>query len=368
VWPKRDRVPGWCVGSDSFFHGSGKIETAPLLQDAFEEQREVDKLLHITNGDSVVGTLKQAGVPGKYSSWADVLWEGPVPYPEDDDAFLSKRARFLSESGYSTYEESLSTLQVWETALKTYPSYDEVVLWFEHDLFDQLILIRLLDWFARHELGRTGLSLICIGEYPGMPRFRGLGELRAEQLAPLLNTRRVVTLLQLQLARTAWQAFTGSDPVAIEKCLRADTTPLPFLAGALQRLLEEFPSTRNGLGRSEEQALRAAAGLGSASAGRMFLAIQDLEQHSFMGDLSFWHILVRLAAEPHPLVRISEATGNSFSQRIVEITQLGKQVLAGNEDYIRLGGIDRWIGGVHLQGSESRWRWNGCRLVSRLHD
>ena len=105
-------------------------------------------LLHITNGDSVVGTLKQAGVPGNYSSWADVLWEGPV-FQADDDALLRNRARFLCESGYSnSYEESLSTLQTWETALKGYRSYDEVVLWFEHDLFDQLILIRLLDWLS----------------------------------------------------------------------------------------------------------------------------------------------------------------------------------------------------------------------------
>jgi len=320
-------------------------------------------VLHITNGDSVVGTLKEAGVPGRYSSWADVLWEGPVRYTNDDDAFLRERARFLSESGYSSYEESLSTLQTWESALKTYPSYDEVVLWFEHDLFDQVILMRLLDWFTRHELGRTRLSLICIGEFPGVPRFRGLGELRAAQLAPLLDTRQEVTPRQLQLARAAWQAFTGSDPVVIENMLIADTTALPFLAGALQRLLEEFPSTRNGLARSEEQALRVAAELGSTSAGRMFPVIQDLEQRSFMGDASFWRILIRLAAEPYPLLRLSANTGDRFSQSIVDITELGKQVLAGKEDHVRLGGVDKWIGGVHLHGSESRWRWNGSGLV-----
>ena len=322
-------------------------------------------MLHITNGDSVVGTLKEAGVPGKYSCWADVLWEGPVQYTgDDDDAFLSQRARFLYESEYShSYEECLSTLQAWETALKSYRSHDEVVLWFEHDLFDQLILIRLLDWFARHELGDTRLTLICIGEYPGMPGFRGLGELRAEQLAPLLDTRQDVTSPQLQLALAAWKAFTGFDPTFIENILAADTTPLPFLAGALRRLLEEFPATRNGLARSEEQALRTAAELGSTSAGRMFLAIQDMEQRSFMGDTSFWRILTRLGAEPHSLLRISADTGDSFSKRIVDITELGRRVLAVKEDYVRLGGIDKWIGGVHLRGSESPWRWNGSRLV-----
>jgi hypothetical protein len=323
----------------------------------------VATLLHITNGDSVVRTLKEAGVPGNYSSWADVLWEGPVQQA-DDDALLRSRARFFCESGYSdSYEESLSRLQTWETALKGYRSYDEVVLWFEHDLFDQLILIRLLDWFARHELGRTRLSLICVGDYPGVPGFRGLGELRADRLAPLLDTRLEVTPSQLQLARVAWRAFTGPDPVSIEMLLAADTVPLPFLAGALRRLLEEFPSTRNGLARSEKQALKASE-LGSKSAGQMFLATQNMEQRSFMGDISFWRILTRLAAEPHPLLCILGAMEERFSKRTVHITDLGKQVLAGDEDYVRLRGIDKWIGGVHLHGPESRWRWNGSNLVA----
>jgi Domain of unknown function (DUF1835) len=324
----------------------------------------VATLLHITNGDSVVGTLKEAGVPGEYSSWADALWEGPVQQA-DDDALLRSRARFLHESAYSnSYEESLSRLQTWETALKRYRSYDEVVLWFEHDLFDQLILIRLLDWFARHELGSTRLSLICIGEYPGLPGFRGLGELRADQLAPLLDTRLEVTPSQFHLARVAWRAFTGPDLVSIEMFLAADTAPLPFLAGALRRLLEEFPSTRNGLARSEEQALKAVAELGRASAGQMFLATQNMEQCSFMGDSSFWHILTRLATEPHPLLRILGDSEEKFAERTVHITELGKQVLAADEDYVSLRGIDKWIGGVHLHGPESHWRWNGSNLVT----
>ena len=130
----------------------------------------------------------------------------------------------------------------------------------------------------------------------------------------------------------------------MENLLAADTTPLPFLAGAFERLLEEFPSTHNGLTRSEQQALRVVAESGSTTAGRMFLAIQNMEERSFIGDTSFWRILTRLAAEPHPLLHISWRTEESFSKRTVDITELGRQVLAGNEDYVRLRGIDRWIG------------------------
>lgn len=334
----------------------------PLLQDVFEEQRRQGKLLHITNGESVVRTLNEAGVPGEYSQWADVLWEGPVPRA-DERTFLEQRARFLHASGYSPcYEDALKTLETWEMALRGYQSVEEVVLWFEHDLFDQLNLVRLLDWFAQRDLGATRLSLICIGEYPGVPGFRGLGELSAEQLGPLLDTRQGVTAAQLELAQRAWQAFTGSDPTMLERLLGADTTPLPFLEGALRRVLEEFPSVHNGLSRSEEQALRLSADLGTVSAGRLFLAVQDREERPFMGDTSFWRVLKGLAAGPNPLLHI-EGEDGPFLKRSVRATALGREVLAGKEDYIRLFGINRWIGGVHLQRSESRWRWSGQSLV-----
>jgi hypothetical protein len=182
-------------------------------------------------------------------------------------------------------------------------------------------------------------------------------------LAPLLAARQPVRASQLELARAAWQAFTGSDPVAVEQLLTAGTAALPFLANAMRRLLEEFPSARNGLARCEEQALRAAAELPSPSAGRMFQASQEMEESPFMGDTSFWQTLVRLAEAPHPLLRLSADTGNEFIQKAVEITELGSQMLWGDLDCVRLRGINKWIGGVHLQGAEARWRWNGSGLV-----
>ena len=52
----------------------------------------------------------------------------------------------------------------------------------------------------------------------------------------------------------------------------------------------------------------------------------------------------------------------------LEVNDHGKQLLAGNEDWVRAsGGIDRWIGGVHLVGHEARWRWNeGTKTITRI--
>jgi hypothetical protein len=34
-------------------------------------------------------------------------------------------------------------------------------------------------------------------------------------------------------------------------------------------------------------------------------------------------------------------------------------LLEGKADWIKLqGGIDRWLGGVHLTGDQPKWRWD----------
>ncbi len=48
-----------------------------------------------------------------------------------------------------------------------------VVLWFEHDLYDQLQLLEVLSLVDRPE----GVELIVVGWFPGRPGFRGLAEL-----------------------------------------------------------------------------------------------------------------------------------------------------------------------------------------------
>jgi hypothetical protein len=41
------------------------------------------------------------------------------------------------------------------------------------------------------------------------------------------------------------------------------------------------------------------------------------------------------------------------------ITDAGQKLVEAKADWIELqGGIDRWLGGVHLTGREPQWRWD----------
>ena len=83
-----------------------------------------------------------------------------------------------------------------------------------------------------------------------------LGTMRSEELRALYVGRIVVTPDMFSLGRAGWRAFTSVDPNDVTSFLAAGTSALPFLDGALGRLLEELPSARNGLARSERQLLQ----------------------------------------------------------------------------------------------------------------
>jgi hypothetical protein len=332
--------------------------------------------LHITNGDCAASTLR-AFLTDRVLVTCDVLHDGPAPLV-DGDAWHDVRARWLSSEFEADIEKTRADLAAFDRVVTTPGRHQEIVLWFEHDLFDQLLLIRTLDLLGRaHAEGvasgfsRTSVSLICIGEFPGVERFVGLGQLDADQLASLLPKRMPVTPEQYALASEAWRAFRRDDPRELHALmvrLKADATcGLPFLHGAIHRLFEEYPSIKNGLSRSAEAILRALEG-GPLDASVLFPRTQVEEPRPFMGDLGHFDIVRRLAAARAPLVAIDPTPpANDLRGHMISITDAGRRVLAVDADAVALNGIDEWRGGVHLAGADrSPWRWDRGRetLVS----
>lgn len=143
-------------------------------------------------------------LPGRIIAWKDVLLEGPVLAERSLEELREIRARYIARRGWAAYIDVLTDLTQRDAALADFRSHPEVVLWFEHDLYDQLQLIQLLDWFAGQ--GETKLSLICIGAFPGVEPFHGLGQLKPDQLSTLYPTRQRVIIAELELGQRAWQA------------------------------------------------------------------------------------------------------------------------------------------------------------------
>jgi len=289
------------------------------------------RLLHVSNGHSATGTIEKAGIPGRTSVWCDVLYEGPVPPDVSDDELIEIRARFIGDDdspGAPRVADVARDMREWRAVIANHGAYDELVLWFEHDLFDQLALIQLLTFTRSAAVPKDKVKLICIGTFPGRPDFKGLGELRPEELAPLLDTRVPVTDAQYALAGRAWTAFRSSDPRAIDDFLRTDTSALPFLAPALRRYLEERPSERDGLSRSERRLLEIARE-GPIEIWSAFPRMHHGETAYYITDGSFGSLLDRLAAASPPLISLDVPTREPgrLPRGTVSITDEGRRLL-----------------------------------------
>lgn len=67
-------------------------------------------------------------------------------------------------------------------------------------------------------------------------------------------------------------------------------------------------------------------------------------------------------ASPPLLTRSSGPQGDGrVLKGAVALTDLGRAVLAGRQDWVAVCGLDRWLGGVHWERGADEWRWDDRR-------
>ncbi len=314
-------------------------------------------ILNITNGDYAVEIMKKADIPGVFLPWRDVLHEGPVPDGLSLEELSKVRAQFIIDRSWGSPEEITESFIQRDSELKSFRKYEKVILWFEHDLYDQLQIIQVLDWWHKNFTGEVELSIICTDQY--------LGRLSLEEMKELMKYEELITDAHLTLSCKAWSAFRSSSPEEWCGLLNMDTSALPFLEGAIIRLLEEYPSCSNGLSRTAEQALKVISS-GEKCPGRVFGDTQELEERIFLGDSSFWVVLRELLESNPPLITLPEGKELTLPASIdqeLSITPVGLDVLAGKINWLEVSRLNRWVGGVHLNPTNV-WCWSsGSRSI-----
>ena len=264
----------------------------------------MDNTLHITSGDCAGGSLSKSGLPGEVFVWHDILYDGPRSPGWPDETTLNARALFLEHvtAVGLTRESILETLRSQYHKLADARVCECIVLWFDACLFDQSMLAHILTCLLHQDI--RGVELLCVDAFPGIVPFHGLGQLTPDQLASLYDRRRPVTDAQFGFATLADRAFATQDSVLLSTLARETGAPLPWIAAAVTRWLQERPDPATGLGRLERLALEAIrAGCETPGAVFAFVAAADT-QPQFWGDIMLWAKINALADRRPPLVRI----------------------------------------------------------------
>lgn len=312
-------------------------------------------MLHLLNGDATAAVFSGADLPGEAAVWRDILVEGPVADGGVAPAAMPGRVAYLAERLAIDPDEYRRVSVEEEAALARAAEHDEVVLWFEQDLFCAVNLWYVLARLARRRPAR--LSLV----FPGTTTVRGLGAMAPGHLAALFATRRPLGGEVVTAGAAAWAAYASPEPTPMERLLDGPA-PLPFLAGAARSHLGRLPSVRDGL-NDAERAVLAAVGEAPQPFAALFARVsadEAVRRHG-AGDVQLAGTLREMSAGPEPLVALANAE-RAPDAWMVGITGTGRAVLAGRADRMSRSPVDRWVGGVRLAPGGPAWRWDGHRV------
>jgi hypothetical protein len=246
--------------------------------------------------------------------------------PSGCDAWLrASRAAFLAAAGHGDAAAIEAALQSRDERLDAALAAGEnIVLWFDGDLYDRLQLGQVA---ARLLAARAGALLVEVDE-------RG----RADAAA-LWPTRRPLPAPLLATLAAEWEALRDG---------RLDEVPL--------RLRQELPWTTDGLALAERLALFAIEA-GARSFDEVFAAQAALEERPFLGDA--W-----LRARLRGLAPLLAPGADGSADAPFALSDLGRAVLAGGADAVDACGLDRWVGAARLTTAEHlRWEPQSATVV-----
>ncbi|HEV7265911.1 MAG TPA: hypothetical protein VGN83_13465 [Falsiroseomonas sp.] len=250
-------------------------------------------------------------------------------------AYLGRRARFVAAHYGAELQTVRLRLGAEYAALNGLDRFDRVLLWFEHDLWDQAALIRVLSLLAERR-GLAGKLFLMPAD--GQRPFAALSDAELAALAPQELTR-----AQVEAGAEAWAAFAAEDPRTLDGLWRR-ALPLPHLAPALRRHLQDLPWTTDGLSLTERLLLRAVAdGAGDLSAA--WRALQAADPVFKVTDLIVLDHHARLSEGPRRAI----ARGEPW-----RLSPLGEALLRGEA---RHAPRPRFQGGVTV-GPHAPWRWD----------
>ena len=293
----------------------------------------MSSLLHITNGDSFTGRLKSLELNGDIITWREMLCEGKTEATVGSESFWKTRFEFLNKN----YKVS----KAWfiEKTLKEYRSLcnhkqqDQIVLWFEYDLFCQVNMLAVISWLKANRK-YAEISLVCSGKKDSSDTLCGLNDLSKEQLLNKYETRTILNQDDIEYADYVWQLYCSDNPIRLENLQDFSEYQFDYLSEAIKAHLQRFPSINNGLNHVENQVLNLSVEQKPKSKKELMSTILQNQGVYGFGDSQYERIISTLK----PLY-------SSFNP--VRLSKKGKEILARQTSYYsNMCDNDVYLGGA----------------------
>lgn len=248
------------------------------------------KTLHITNGNNLTDYLKELKYTGGFLTWQEMLCEGPTTEQIDSEEFFNLRKEFLLdfydvEINEEEFKQELDILNDTE-------QFQQIVLWFEYDLFCHINLIAIMGLLKQKKV-ELPLYLVCSGRVKGEKDLKGLAELKPEQLHKHYENKIKLSPEDIELMSSLWRIYCGKDhnlfkPFIVKK------SSFPYLASCLKAHLQRFPDSVTGLSTLEQHTLHMISDQKIKSKRHLLGYILNFQGYYGFGDLQISRMIDRL--------------------------------------------------------------------------
>ena len=290
-------------------------------------------ILHITNGDNTTNHLKSLHFSGNFITWREMLCEGKTTTDVGSENFWKNRFEFLKSSYKITKKTFIDYTLKEYRALCNQKKQQEIVLWFEHDLFCQINMIAVLSWLKRYRKGYH-ISLVCSGKIDKTTKLYALPELNEAQIQQHFKERITLTDDDIAYADYIWQLYCSDSPLRLETVYKfKNNTPFQYLTSAIEMHLKRFPSIENGLNQIENTILKTADLHQTESKNKLIHQLLSTDNNYGFGDVQFEK-------------SINDLRKLFYSFNPVKLTKKGKEVLDNqNNFYADLRNDISYLGG-----------------------
>ncbi|MEM9075937.1 MAG: DUF1835 domain-containing protein [Bacteroidota bacterium] len=292
----------------------------------------MNSLLHITNGDIFTSRLKTLDLKGDIITWREMLCEGKTLCNVGSESFWKTRFEFLNRN----YKVSKSWFV--EKTLKEYRSLcnhkqqDQIVLWFEYDLFCQINMLAVISWLKTHRR-HAEISLVCSGKEDETDRMYGLNEISDEKLLELYKNRINLTQDDIEFADYVWQLYCSDNPMRLENVITHNSFQFKYLFDAIKAHLKRYPTIKNGLNTLENKVLYTIENENLESKDALLRDLLSDQGFYGFGDTQYNRIISSL----RPLI-------GSFNP--LKLTKKGKEVLTNKVNYYsQIRDSQQYLGG-----------------------
>jgi len=275
--------------------------------------------LHITNGDSFTQKLETLQLKGEIITWREMLCEGKTETNVGSESFWKTRFEFLNKNYKVTKSWFVEKTLKEYRSLCNHKQQDQIVLWFEYDLFCQVNMLAVLSWlktYRRH----AEISLVCSGREDESDKLYGLGELSDEQLLSLYKNRMVLSQSDIEYADYVWQLYCSDNPIRLENLKDFDDYQFKYLGDSIHAHLKRFPTIKNGLNEIENRVLELSVTEKPKSKKALLSSILQNQGIYGFGDSQYERVITSLK----PLF-------SSFNP--VRLTKKGKEILDRKTNY-----------------------------------